>query len=253
MTVYFCEDSLESIFTAIYQAYAEKRDHSDTVLSLSPEPMLFAEHVRVTPDVEKARRVIRTLQRRFGENDYLSLCAALASEHQEKAQAVYRTVADGLRRDAGPGHLFDNLADPWVNMAFSLGRGAGREIQHLQGFVRFQELESGVLYSVIGPKNNVLTFLMPHFADRLPQENFVIYDEKRNFFGVHPSGRDWYLLCGEDAVQPDLRLSEQERQYRELFRHFCRTIAIRARQNLPLQKSMLPLRFREYMTEFRQD
>lgn len=253
MIIYLCEDTLESIFTAIYKAYEEKRDPADTVLSFTDEPVLFAEYAEVVPDRDRVCSVIRTLERRFGEADYLSLCMALASENPKKAQAVYRTVADGLGRNVGRGHLFDNLADRYVHAAFAMSRGAGREIEHLQGFVRFQELENRVLYSVIGPKNNILTFLMPHFADRLPRENFVIYDQRRNFFGIHPAGKQWYLLHGEEAVQPALCLSEEEEQYRELFRHFCQSIAIRERQNLSLQKSMLPLRFREYMTEFRKD
>lgn len=250
MVVYVCEDSLEGIFTGIYRAYEEKRDHYDTHLSLTDEPILFAEFVEVEPDRYKTLKVINTLQRKFGEDDYLSLCKALASEDPGKAQAVYRTVVCGLQQNSRPGHLFDNLAEDNVHKAFSLARGASREICHLQGFVRFQELEKKVLYSAIGPKNNVLTFLMPHFADRLPQENFVLFDENRNLFGIHPAGRQWYLLQGEEAVSPVLHLSEEEEQYQELFRRFCRTIAIRERRNLNLQRNMLPLRFREYMMEF---
>lgn len=251
MIVYLCEDSLEGVFTAVYKVYEEKRDLSDTVLSLTEEPVLFAEYVKVKPDPGRTLKVMNTLRRRFGEEDYLSLCMALSSEDPEKAQAVYGTVADGLARNAGRGHLFDNLADDNVHKAFRLARGAGREIEHLQGFVRFQELENKVLYSSIGPKNNVLTFLMPHFSDRLPMESFVIFDDRRNLFGIHPAKRAWYLLRGEEAVKPALKLSEEEEQYQELFRHFCRTIAIRERRNLSLQRSMLPLRFREYMMEFK--
>ena len=250
MIIYLCEDSLEGIFTAIYRAYEEKRDHMNTVLSLTEEPVLFAEYVEVEPDLEKTCKVMNTLRRRFGEENYLSLCMALASEDPEKAQAVYRTVVDGLNRNVRQGHLLDNLADDHVYKTFSLSRGANREICHLEGFVRFQELENKVLYSAIGPKNNVLTFLMPHFSDRLPMENFMIYDDKRSLFGIHPAGRQWYLLRGEEATRPVLRLSEEETKYQELFRHFCRTIAIRERRNLALQRSMLPLRFREYMMEF---
>ena len=65
---------------------------------------------------------------------------------------------------------------------------------HLKGFTRFSELENGVLYSKISPKNNILAFLMPHFVDRFPMENFMIYDERRNLFGIHPAQRDWYLI-----------------------------------------------------------
>lgn len=251
MVVYRCEDSLESIFTAIYQVYEEKQNQKGAVLSLTDEPMLFAVDRRVVPCGEKVCKVMRTLKRRFGEENYLSLCMALAAEDEEKAQAVYRTVADGLARGCRPGRLFDNLADDWVHKAFSLARGAEREIQHLKGFVRFVELENGVLSSVIGPKCNAVTFLMPHFADRFPMENFMIYDAGRNFFGIHPAERQWYLLRGEETEEPPVfRVSEEEKAYRELFRRFCRTITIKERGNLKLQKSMLPLRFQEFMVEF---
>lgn len=249
MTVYRCEDSIEGIFTAIYLAYEEKRDHGDTCLSLDDEPLLFAEDIQVAPDLEKTRKVMGTLNRRFGEDDYLSLCMALAAKDKDKAQAVYRTVADGLKRKVSRGHLFDNLADDHVNRAFALARNTVRELDHLRGFVRFRELENGVLYARIGPKNNILTFLMPHFADRLPMENFVIHDEGREMFGLHPAGRQWYLRCGEERLALP-GLSEDELRYQELFRGFCRSITIGERRNEKLQKSMLPLRFREYMTEF---
>lgn len=250
MTVYRCEDSLESIFTATYLSYEENRNAEDTYIALDEEPLLFAEDVKVRTDVAKTRKVMQTLLRRFGEENYLAVCMALAAEDGQKAQAVFRTVVKGLDERYEKGHLLDNLADDHVMRTFSLARGTQREIDHMKGFLRFQELQNGILYAKIGPKNNILTFLMPHFADRLPVENFVIYDDKRNFFGVHPQRGQWYLLSGDEMEEPPLTLSEKEMQYQELFRHFCRTIAIRERQNLDLQMNMLPLRFREYMIEF---
>lgn len=250
MTVYRCEDSLESIFTAIYLSYEENRNAEDTYLTLDDNPILFAEDVQIQPDPARAVKVMRTLERRFGEEDYLKICTALASTDSEKAQAVYRTVVKGLDERCARGHLFDNLTDRYVMQAFSMARKAGREIGYLKEFLRFQELENGILYAKIGPKCNALTFMMPHFADRLPIENFVIYDSTRNIFGIHPARRQWYLFSGEDAEEPELRFSEEEMQYQELFRHFCRTISIKERENRKLQRNLLPLRFREYMIEF---
>lgn len=251
MVVYRCEDSLESIFTAIYRTYEEKRNHGDTVLSLTDDPLLFAEDVAVVPDEDKARRVMDTLKRRFGMRDYSYLCMALASEDEEKAQAVYRTVVSGLRSGCREGHLFDNLADRDIHKAFSLARNVSTEIGHQKQFLRFQELERGLLYSRIGPKYDILVFLMPHFADRLNIENFVIYDEKRCLFGVHPACGEWYLFRSEEAERAfEPALSEQEMSYQELFRQFCLAITIKERRNQKLQKGMLPLRFREYMVEF---
>ncbi|MCM1540698.1 MAG: TIGR03915 family putative DNA repair protein [Blautia sp.] len=251
MTVYRCEDSLESIFTAIYLAYEEKRDHMDTCISLTEEPILFAEDVYVMPNREKMNKVMRSLYRIFGEDDYMRLCLALASQDEGKAQAVYRTVVDGLSARRGAGHLFDNLANNEVHHAFALARMAGRELDHLREFLRFQELENGVLYAKIDPGNNVVAFLMPHFSDRLPQENFMIQDERRGIYAIHPAGKQWYLFYGGGKEDdPAFRISAQEREYQELFQYFCHKIAIEERKNLKLQQNMLPLKFRKNMTEF---
>ena len=106
----------------------------------------------------------------------------------------------------------------------------------------------------IHPKNNIITFLMPHFADRLPLENFVIHDVKRNIFALHEAKKDWYLVynpVGLDRIK--YTVSDKEKQYSELFAAFFHTIAIKERENPTLQLNMLPLRYREYMTEFRQN
>ncbi|MDL2300823.1 TIGR03915 family putative DNA repair protein [Lachnospiraceae bacterium OttesenSCG-928-D06] len=252
MVVYQCEDSIESIFTAIYDAYADKCDHADTRISLTDELLLFAEYQKVIPDNEKVRKVIRTLKKRFGEENYMTICFALASVSEEKAQAVYQLVVYGLRTNCGYGHLFDNLANEATHKVFTLARGASNENHHLLGFVRFMELENGIMFSKIGPKNNVLTFMMPHFVDRFPMENFMIYDENRDLFAIHPAGHDWYLISSEEIVTESIcfNLSKQEHLYQELFKQFCHTIAIKERRNTKLQNNMMPLRFQEYMIEF---
>ena len=255
MRIYHCEDSLEGIFTAIYNTYQDHSHIRDTMVTTIDENLLFSESVEVIPDQEKTVKVIRTLKRKFGEEDYESLCLALSSPAPEKAQAVYRTIARGLAEKTTAGHLLDALADPYVNQTFSLARGAGREYDHLRGFARFEELESEILYAKICPKNNILTFLMVHFADRFPMEDFLLFDAGRYLFGVHPAGSPWYILQGRDVwekVRPETeRLTGAELKYRELFRSFCHTIAIKERENRELQRNMLPLRFQEYMVEFR--
>lgn len=255
MYIYRCQDSLESIFTAIYKVYEEHRRREEVFLSLDDEPMLFSTDITVAADEDCYSKVIRTLRNRFGEDDYADICLALASPSAEKAQAVYGTVAAGLHTRCGRGHLFDNLADAEVNKAFKLARNASREYCHLRGFTRFEELEQGGMYARIGPQNNLLTFLMAHFADRFPEENFVLHDVGRDLFGVHPSVSaeqgSWYLLKGACLSEEKLPKSAEEEKYQMLFKEFCKTIGIRERGNPVLQRGMLPLRFREFMTEFR--
>ena len=74
MKIYHCEDSLEGIFTAIYNTYEDHCIIRDTMVTTIEENLLFSKSVEVIPDPEKTIKVIRTLKRRFGEADYETLC-----------------------------------------------------------------------------------------------------------------------------------------------------------------------------------
>ena len=153
----------------------------------------------------------------------------------------------------------ENLRNPYVVRCFELARFTANEAHYEIEFLRFQELadaeiaKEGVLFSRIGPKNNVIPFIMPHFADRLPIENFMVYDENRNLFGVHPAGEEWYLVtAGESFVLQEPARSKKEEAYQELFRAFHKTIGIKTRENRKLQRQMCAYRYQDYMVEFLQ-
>lgn len=247
-----CEDSLEGIFTGIYDAYLMKKPHEQIHICLEEDEnyRLFAIYEKKEADEQKAAKVAHTIEREFGVETYLAVCRALASPEPDKGEAVYKTLVTGFRMK-NRREVMGNLADPYINRTFQLARFTANEAHYHVEFLRFRELENGILYSVIGPKNNVITFIVPHFADRLPLENFVIYDEIRNIYALHPAGGEWYLVYGDEKLeQLEHGLSQGEKVYSELFCHFFHTIAIEERKNGKLQRNMLPLRYRKYMTEF---
>ena len=256
-----CEDSLEGIFSGIYEAYALRRPHDEIHIQIGEEEnyRLFAEYCHVTPDPTHAAKVARTIGKRFGADGYMTICRALASSDRTKGEAVYRVIVGALSQTgattgaAKKAATLDNLSDPHIMKIFELARACGNEIHHLLGFIRFRELESGLLYARIGPKNDVLTFVMPHFADRLPQENFIIHDELRDLYGLHPAKQNWFVVTGDEGLALDQAThtySADELAYSELFGLFFRSISIKERENAKLQRSNLPLRHRGYMTEF---
>ena len=247
-----CEDSLEGIFSGIYQAYLLKIPHEQIHIQLGEEEnlRLFAVYRRCPVNEEWAVKVARTIGNKFGEEAYLAICRALASPEPDKGEAIYKTIVAGLLMH-NPAQVMGMLQNPYVHRVFELARFTANEAHFHVEFLRFRELENGILYAPIGPKNNLITFIVPHFADRLPLENFVIHDDVRNIFAVHPARKDWYLVTGdENWGELQHCFSEGEKKYSELFEHFFHTIAIRERKNLDLQRNMLPLRYRKYMTEF---
>lgn len=250
-----CEDSLEGIFTAVYEAYAGHFAPSHTFFQIGPQEdiRLFSRYYGIKTDRGKAEKVAGTLRRRMGAESYDKLCQAGAAEDAEKGTAIYRTVAKALTLSE-PGLVMEQHADAYVRKVYELARRVYYESHHLLGFLRFQELEGGRLFSRIGPKSNVLAFLAEHFSERLGGENFIIHDTNRGLFALHEAEKPWFIVENADFQgQEFLKYSKEEELYAELFCHFCHKIAIRERENKNLQRNVLPLRFREFMVEFERD
>lgn len=250
--VLLCEDTQEGIFTGIYEAYARKLNPAQVriVAGEETELRLFSVYHTIETDADKAAKVARTMRALIGEENYMQLCMALAATSPKKAQAVFQTVVLMLNDKRNAACVLNRITNPYVHTVFTLSRKAGNEMHRLREFVRFEELDNHVLFSRIGPENDVVLYLMPHFADRFPLENFLIYDEGRKLLGVHPAKQEWYMVRDIEIDYKQLTRSEQEQKYRELFYYFCHKIAIKERENRELQRNFLPLKFREYMVEF---
>ncbi|MDO4293036.1 MAG: TIGR03915 family putative DNA repair protein [Eubacteriales bacterium] len=257
-TVLVCEDSIEGILTGIYQVYAWKLPRESVRLQAGPaQPCLFVRYREVEPEPKLAEKVMNTVRRRFGEAAWEEISYALMAENDGKAQAVYRTVEAGLSgRIRGP--LMQALGDPDVHQVFLLSRRVHNVCNRMLQFLRFRELEGGVLYASVTPDADVLALIMPHFADRLPLENFVIADARRGLAGVHPARQGWFLAGlghkeRESFSALEGRLSGTEREMSALFRSFCDSLGIRERRNLKLQQQLVPLKYREGMVEFKKE
>jgi probable DNA metabolism protein len=252
MTIFVCEDSIEGIFTGIYDAWASKLGHANVELSITGlENMeLFREYVPVKMDMEKAQKVTRTICDRMGMEVYEWICSALLSDNKERANAVYHTIVVGLQLRDGS-KVMNHLTCSNVCKVFEYARSARREAHHYTGFLRFNELFNHVLFSKINPKNNILTILAPHFADRLPLENWIIYDERRGIFAVHECRKQWAIVLGAHINNKRINnFSENEKEFQKLWKGFCESISVNERKDYLLQRQNLPLRYRSNMVEF---
>lgn len=258
MYTYICENSIDGILTGVYDAYADRHPRNEIHLNArEPENLsLFTQYLPVKTDREKAAKVARTLRTRFGQDFYETIYQAAMSgdvkgkSTMDKADAIYGTISLALACGDGTKTLL-SLGEPCVYRVFELCRATGKEAMHLLGFVRFQELENGILFSSIHPKHHVLPILGEHFSDRLPEENFMIYDENRRTAVLHPAHQSFFLADTDslDLSQTE-RFSAGEVHFQSLWITFFRNITIDARKNAGLQSQMIPKRFQRDVLEF---
>lgn len=250
--ILICKNNIENIFTAIYEAYEKHLNHSETYLQIGEDEniRLFSEYYIVETDEEKAKKVARTIGVKFGARSEESIWQALCADDEEKAQAVYQMLVIGFSKQI-KGSLIDCLNDPWIVKVNQLCKRVGNEEHHYRGFLRFEELEGGILYANINPKSDILIQLGTHFMNRFPGEKFMIFDEKRGKYFVHVKSKKFTIMDKVvlDGWQQPRRTIEEE-SIQNLFRIFHKCISIDERENLTLQRSLLPFRFRDKMTEF---
>ncbi len=268
VTVFLCGPEPEDIFTAVYDAWASRLGHDNVRLEIDSEEQqmgLFCQYRRVERDLEKAEKVARSVERKISREAYYGVYRAALSFESDRADAIYRFLVLGFRVGADVIH---RLQDPAVCRVFELSRKVGNESHLFHGFTRFVQWENGVLFARLAPKCNVLPLVAPHFDDRMSGENWMIYDEVRRKAAVHPAGGTWFMvdmtergweemlhrmesLNGEDTDGDGMpgRYTGDGEDWENLWRTFVDHIAIEPRKNPVLQRNLMPLWYRKYMTE----
>lgn len=250
--VYVAEDTLEGIFSAIYDAWKTKRDADGVGIALKGqmEWELFCEYTQSEPNRKKAAAVERMIKKHLGMEAYKDICYALLSEDEKKADAVFGTM-QAARKILNSTKIMEHLGCPAVQKVFALSRKVSNESHCFIEFVRFKEMKNGILAARITPKNRILTCIAEHFANRFPNEDFLIYDETHRIFLVHRKGRSWFLLESEatdfEILKDQLKTEEK---FENLWKIFHTSISIKERENPKLQMSHFSLRYRANVLEF---
>lgn len=257
--IYVCEDSLTGIFSGIYEAWKRKMTAEEAGLEVgdSFERRLFCEYIFCKAEERKALVVIRMIQKNLGADVYEKISYALLSADRRKAEMVFRAMLEA-KKLSRKDRLMEHLGNEAVRAVFGMYRQVANEAHHYKGFVRFRELKNKTLFAKIEPKHAVLPCIAEHFADRFPQENWVIYDKTHEVFLIHEKGKRYYFLQQYMCMKGDSGsaqnivggFSEEEMDYETLWKGFVQSISVAERENRALQNQNLPLRFRTNLVEF---
>ena len=161
--------------------------------------------------------------------------------------AIYRFLKLGFRFGAEVIHMH---ARAEVCRVFEICRNVVNESHSFREFVRFSELENGILLARIKPKNFVLPLMAGHFADRFPEEHFVIIDDNSEMGVFHERGKQWFLAPIDREAIEHLWNSGRLQEFERLWKTFFKAIAIEQRRNYKCQRNLCALRYRDYMLEF---
>ena len=269
--ILYCEDTPEGIFSAVHRAYQSRWGHSNIEIRVrsghGQELELFTETEEIQTDRQHADSVRNALIRQIGSQAYDMAMYTALSDAADKADVIYHFLVRGFENGE---RTIGCYTDHYVARLNEINRRVSRETGHWNEFLRFHEhlADSGsrqsgavalmernaksLMTAKITPQARVTVLIMPHFADRFPEENFLIYDATHDEAGIHMAGTAWYLTQKISQQYPELvqiirKPDESEEEIERLWKVFFDTIEVKPRHNEKLQQSLMPLRFREQM------
>lgn len=145
-------------------------DENKYISSLLEEPVrLELEQVKIS-NMKISSNILKTIY-------YVFL-----SEEENKELIIYYFWLNSLKYQ---NKIFYMRNLKCVSSALKISKYVNNENHKLKGFLRFREINNHILYAEISPTNNVLELLSKHFAKRLKNEYWIIYDIGRNRYSIY--------------------------------------------------------------------
>lgn len=111
---------------------------------------------------------------------------AWLSEDEGIGLAIYRFLAVSFRRRCDPS---GDLLDPDISRVVRMARKTARLSHAFLGLIRFRTVGPALYLADFSPECHVLPLLLPHFCERLPDQCFVIRDQRRGLAALHMPNR----------------------------------------------------------------
>ena len=243
--IYLFDGTFEGLLTCVFTAFENKESPTDIQQNKNVQQSFADDLIYIATEFDKSERVFAGIKKKSKRLLFKIYTAFLADSVPNKDLLVFNYICLLFQHGVKVEHMLQNENVLGVDkLEYKVGWQTGK----LMGFLRFEELEGNILYAKVNPTDNNLEKLAAHFADRFTNQNFIIFDEIREKYAVYNT-REWMIT---DITPSELPARiEGEEQYQQMWKHFLDTITIRERENLKLQRQLMPKKYWRNMAEMK--
>lgn len=243
MEIYVYDGSFYGVMTCVYDAHKEKMPDAIYCESEFQQTIIDTYHI-IKTDQKKAIQVMKGIRENYNEKILNDIYIVQLANDYERGNVIHEYLKVLFKTSL---QKMDDYSNSSIRAFEKLRKKVLREKHLFLGIVRFKELENGIYYSKINPTHDILSIISEHFAKRLSNQMWVIYDEKRKKASFYNKD-SWHINALEEN---ELALSTQEKNVQKLWRMYFDKIAIKERKNLRQQSQMLPKKYWKNLIEFK--
>lgn len=246
---YFYDGTFLGFLSLIFELFLTKK--FDVIIFKKTENPIFEGYL-VETSLENAQKVYDKLIKSLGKDGFEKIYDCFLSE--EKGIELH--LLNYIKLSLNFGKAINNYYLPETKKVEDLCKRVNHEAHKFKGLLRFRRLSDGTYFAIINPDFNVLPLIKDHFTDRFSDQNFVIFDEKREMALLFDSFskiskirtiKDFDLRLKD--YKNTVLLHEEELEYTKLWKGYFNSICIEERKNVFLQKSHMPKKYWENLTE----
>lgn len=251
MIVFRYDKTFEGLLTAVFDAYNRNTFPVKLLSSDEIEPLFVDYCHTVITDPEKSGRVWKGLEKRMMPVTRNMLSYVWLSEINESDEAIFRYVTKVFDSKTS---IEMNFADEDVLRIRNIAQKVNREKHRVIEFVRFQKTADGIFFAPIAPEHNVLPLTLEHFTDRFADQQWIIYDTKRDYGYFYNLKETTEITLDSDTLVLGGKVNEElldpnEQLFQRMWKSYFKSMAIKERINPKLHRQHLPVRFWKYLTE----
>ena len=243
--IYVYDSSFDGLLSAVHTAYYSRENPKLIMCENECQQELFCGIKTIETNKDKATAVREAVLKKISPNALFNIYRAHLSNDINRATMIFNYLKIGFNMGARV-DLF--LSNKWVSDVKKTAQRVSREACRMREFVRFSQMDNGVMFSQIEPDNNVLELICPYFVDRLYQTPWVICDARRSLAAIY-DGKTW-LITPFDTKKITSE-AQDEKNYQKLWKTFYDTISIEGRTNERQRMGCMPKKYWKNMTEFK--
>ncbi len=243
MFVWEYDGSFEGMLTVVYEWFYTKIKPEWITTAGDGARLLFTQDKWIASDDVKAQKVLKGIYDKLGEENFERVLKVFLSEAEGRELIIVRFLEEGFKIGK---RAIEHLSCEAISTFHKLVVAYSKEEQKMYGLIRFQILESEILYSGYETKYNLLPFLASHFAQRLGNQIWVLHDLGREEAAFYQNGK-WHIHA-LDRNQA-FNMSEDEKKFQALWQTYYKHIAIEERKNHKLRMQFMPKKYWKYLTE----
>jgi probable DNA metabolism protein len=248
------DGTFEGFLSLIFECYEQRIEPAEIGANNLFQVTMFAETRTIATNKVHADRVWDAWQQKLSRQlDQLPFMAFLSGESGIEMQ-LFRFAQLSFNSKTP---IEGNYADEHVLAIRQAARRVSHEAMRMIELVRFQLTRDGIYFSAISPRYDVLPMLLKHFKDRFADQQWLLYDLKRDYGFYYNLRKTEEVMLNEptfnrsDGTLQESALHEGEVNYQRLWKNYCEHITIMERLNLKCQKNHMPRRYWKYLTEKR--